>query len=87
MSETLSERGYTTADAARLLRVSEDKIRAWIRAGELSAVNTARTRCGKPRFVILPHAIEQFATTRSPAEPPKPKRCRKRTQEIDFYPD
>jgi hypothetical protein len=69
------------------LRVSEDKIRLWIRSGELPALNTARTRSGKPRFVILPHAIEQFAAARSPAVPPKPARRKKRTMEIDFYPD
>jgi excisionase family DNA binding protein len=79
--------GYTTRDAARLLRVSEDKIRKWIRAGELSAINTATTRSGKPRFVILPDAIQQFAAARSAAPPPKSPRRKKRTGAIDFYPD
>jgi excisionase family DNA binding protein len=80
-------RGHTVADCAKLLRVSPDKIRMWIKSGELSAINTARTRCGRPRFVILPHAIEQFAAARSPAPPPKPVRRKKRTDELDFYPD
>ncbi|HEY7311878.1 MAG TPA: helix-turn-helix domain-containing protein [Gemmataceae bacterium] len=88
LSESLSPtRGLTTTDAARLLRVSEDKIRAWIRAGELPAVNTANTRSGKPRFVILPQAIRQFVAARSAAPPPKPPRRKKKTTLVDFYPD
>jgi excisionase family DNA binding protein len=81
-------RGYTVTDTAKLLRVSEDKIRSWIRSGELSAVNTAGPRTRKPRFVILPHAIEQFASARSAAESPKtPYRRRRTDEETDYFPD
>jgi excisionase family DNA binding protein len=80
-------RGLTTADAAKLLRVSEDKIRGWIRTGELAAVNTAGPRSGKPRFVILPHAIEQFLVARSATPPPQPPRRKKRTKEVDYFPN
>jgi hypothetical protein len=85
-TDTTSPRGYTTTDAARLLRVSEEKIRAWIRSGELAAINTADVRCNKPRFVILPSAIEQFAAKRSPAIP-KTVRRKKRTTAVDYFPD
>jgi excisionase family DNA binding protein len=81
------QRGLTTADASKLLRVSEDKIRLWIKSGELSAINTASHRCRRPRFVILPEALQRFAEARSASPPPKPARRKKRTQEIDFYPD
>jgi excisionase family DNA binding protein len=88
MSDALTIRGYTTADAAKLFRVSEDKIRNWIRAGELAAINTSTTRSGKPRFVILPDAIQQFTAARSAAAPSsKPARRKRRTTAIDFYPD
>jgi hypothetical protein len=69
-----------------LFRVSEDKIRAWIRSGELSAVNTAGPRSNKPRFVILPHALEQFAAARSPAKPPKAAPRKRRTARKDYFP-
>jgi hypothetical protein len=85
--DTLSLRGLTTADAAKLLRVSADKVRAWIRSGELAALNTAAPQCRKPRFVILPDAIKQFAVARSAAQPPKPARSKKRTTKVDYFPD
>ncbi len=44
-----ASRGYTVRDLAGYYRVSEDKIRRWIAAGELKAVNTATALCGRPR--------------------------------------
>jgi hypothetical protein len=79
-------RGYTTADAAKLLRVSEEKIRKWIKSGQLAALDTAEPNSRKPRFVILPDAIERFAAARSPALPPKPTRRKRRTEEVDYFP-
>ena len=56
--------GLTTRDAARRYRVGEDKIRAWIKAGELEAINTATATCGKPRYVITTDALERFEQRR-----------------------
>ena len=52
--------GFTVAELARRLRVGEDKIRRWIKAGELVALNTATTLCSKPRFVVTPDALAAF---------------------------
>src|SRR5262249_54717748 len=84
-------RGYTPAELARLLRVSPDRIRGWIKAGELGAIDTARLRCGRPRYVILPRHLEEFerrrrAATTATKPTPRRRRCRE-TAEIDFYPD
>lgn len=82
-------RGYTPNELARLLRVSPDRVRAWIHSGELAALDTARHRCGKPRYVILPQHLAEFERRRraaTPAAKPAPRR-RKQTAEIDFYPD
>jgi Helix-turn-helix domain len=82
-------RGYTPNELARLLRVSPDRIRGWIKAGQLGAIDTARHRCGRPRFVILPQHLEEFerrcraATT---IAKPAPRR-RQQPGLIDFYPD
>jgi excisionase family DNA binding protein len=84
---TDTPRGCTVAEVAKLYRVSEDKIRNWIKNGRLGAINTANTRCGKPRFVVLSHHLAEFERVNSVAPPPKPPRRRKRTAEIDFYPD
>jgi hypothetical protein len=81
-------RGFTPNELARLLRVSPDRVRAWIKSGKLDAINTARTRSGKPRFVILPRHLEEFERGHrvSPPHKPSPRRRRPST-EIDFYPD
>lgn len=81
------ERGWTPNELGRLLRVSPDRVRAWIVAGELQAVNTAAALCGKPRYVILPHQLADFERRRQAATPPKPQRRRKRTNMTDYYPD
>jgi hypothetical protein len=88
-SATLSSlsRGLTVSDAARRYRVSPDKVRAWIRRGELHAINTAATLCGKPRWVIPPEALMQFEKGRCGGQVPKPQRQRRRQAQIDFYPD
>jgi excisionase family DNA binding protein len=81
-------RGYTPNELARLLRVSPDAIRGWIASGELPAIDTSRARCGRPRYVILPHHLEEFTRRRSAARPkttPKPRR-RRSPAFIDYFP-
>jgi excisionase family DNA binding protein len=78
--------GLTVADIAKLLRVSPDKVRGWIKRGELGAINTNSARCRKPRFVVLPHQLAEFERSHTAAPPPKPVRRRKRTSLIDFFP-
>jgi hypothetical protein len=68
--------------------VGEDKVRAWIRSGELVAINTATSLCGKPRFVITPEALERFERGRQVVARPKPTtRRRRQTGQVDYYPD
>jgi hypothetical protein len=69
-----------------MLRVSPDKVRRWIDRGELGAVNTAETRCGKPRWVILPHHLEQFERGRQASPPAKASRRRERPP-LDYFPE
>jgi hypothetical protein len=83
------EAGLTVRDVAARYRVSPDEVRAWIRRGELAAINTADAKCGKPRFVITPEALERFERGRSAAQP-KPACAPRRRQPrgfIDFFPD
>jgi hypothetical protein len=86
---TATARGLTVLDVARRYRVSPDKVRAWIRRGELAAINTASTGCAKPRFVVTADGLAAFERRRSAADPPKPP-CRRRPRQpgfIDFFPD
>jgi hypothetical protein len=82
-----AERGYTPNELARVLRVSPDRVRAWIQSGQLGAVNTASALCGRPRYVVLPHHLAEFERRRAAAPPPKPPRRRTRTKAVDYYPD
>jgi hypothetical protein len=72
---------------ARRYRVGEDKVRGWIRRGELAAINTATVMCGRPRWVIPPDALAVFEHRRAGGPAPKPAPRRKRSYQIDFYPD
>jgi transposase len=81
--------GLTVSELARRYRVGEDRVRGWIRRGEMSAINTADAQCGKPRYVVLPEALELFERGRQAATPDKPAPRRKRRPAglIDFFPD
>jgi hypothetical protein len=88
VAEVKLSRGLTVADVASRYRVSPDKVRAWIRNGELAAINTASRRYGKPRFVVTEEALANFERSRSAAAP-TPARSRRRGRRpdfIDFYP-
>jgi excisionase family DNA binding protein len=90
VSDTLAApaRGLTVAEVARRYRVSPDKVRGWIRRGEMAAVNTSGVRSRKPRFVVPPEALERFERRHSAAAPPKPQqRRRRRAAAVDFFPD
>ncbi len=81
-------RGMTPRETARFLRVRLDRVRAWIRSGELGAVNMAESRVGKPRFVILPHHLAAWEVARRAAQPaPKKRQRQKQTVGTDYYPD
>jgi hypothetical protein len=79
--------GLTVAEFARRYRIGRDKARAMIARGEVVAVNTASTVCGKPRWIILPEALAAFEKRRrSAGEAPKPLRIKK-SDVVDLYPD
>jgi hypothetical protein len=81
-------RGLTVRDVARRYRVSPKRVRAWIRRGELAALNTADVRSPKPRFVVTPEALERFERGRqAAAPPPKARRARRATGLVDYFPD
>ncbi len=82
--ETLPTRGMTPCEAAERWRMSPDRIRAFIKAGKLKALNTG-TR-DKPRFVILPWHAREFEQALAAAPPPRPRR-RKATAVKDWFPD
>jgi hypothetical protein len=81
LPDSFSVRGF-----ARYYRIGEGKVRAWIRTGELVAVNVSSSP-GKPQWRITARSIEQFERRRSSAPLPKAPRRRRVPDEIDFLPD
>jgi transposase len=81
--------GLTTRDVAKRYRVGEDKVRAWIKAGVLAAINTADVACGRPRYVVTPEALAAFELARSATTKPAKATPKRRQQQgmKDFYPD
>ncbi len=79
-------RGLTPRELARVLRVSPERVRAWIAKGELLAVNTASSG-ERPRWVILPDALAALLARRQASPPAKTVRRRRQPALIDYYPD
>lgn len=78
--------GLTVREVAGRYRVGEDKVRRWIKRGELRAINTAAVACARPRFVVPPEALSEFERRRCTAPPQKPPRRRPRQVEVDYFP-
>jgi excisionase family DNA binding protein len=69
-------RGLTVPEVARLLRCRPSKVRSWIAAGELAAVDMSAAG-SRPRLVILPEQLREFTDGRPAARPKPPRRKRK----------
>jgi hypothetical protein len=68
--------------------VGPDKIRAFLRRGELAGVNLATNLSARPQWRITAESVERFERRRSSAPCPKPPHRRRRAPSaIDFYPD
>src|SRR5262249_34979453 len=84
VSTATSAAGLVVADVARRYRVSPSKVRAWIAAGELTAVNTAAP-LARPRWVIPADALAAFERRRAGGAPRTPIRRPRRRQAVDYY--
>lgn len=74
MRDLPADTGMSPADVARRLRVSPAKVRAWITAGELRAVDVASATSSRPRLIILPEDFAIFAERRAVGPTAAPKR-------------
>ena len=84
--DALSAPGLTVPEVARRYRVGEDKVRGWIARGLLRAINRRDHRCGRPSWVVTPEALAAFEQERQAPTPP-PKRRKKPSGFVDYYPD
>ena len=76
----------TPPEAARRLRVSPERVIAWIRAGKLLGVNVG-DGSKRPRFRIAPEALEDFLLSAREVSP-RPRAQRRRRKDssiIEFF--
>lgn len=81
------DRALTIRDLCERYGVSEHTVLAWIKSGELRAINVGRRSGGKkPRWRITPEALATFEALRTHDPPPPRTRRKKQPPEIiQFY--
>lgn len=58
------ERNLTPPQIAEQFGVAVEKVIAWIKSGELAAMNLANRGCRRPRYSITPDALDAFKQSR-----------------------
>lgn len=83
----MEKRKLTPPEVARQFGCKVEKVHAWIRSGELRAMNGAiRRDSGKPRFLIDVADLESFELARAVVPAPKPARRSRRYKSINAGP-
>jgi hypothetical protein len=77
---------FSVTDLCRRWKIGAEKIRGFLRRGELIGVNVAAHLSGRPQRRVTRESLAMFERRRSTAPPPKPPRRRTRPEWIDFYP-
>lgn len=69
----------TPPEIARMWGIAVDKVWAWIRSGELRAINAAEQRHGRPRYLVDRDDLAKFEECRRVLPPTPPAAKRRRT--------
>lgn len=84
--ETLPKSKMTPPEIASLWGVATTKILAWIRSGELRAIDASTKRSKRPRYLIDVEDLKAFEEKRLVRQPPKTVRKPQRAADvIPFY--
>jgi hypothetical protein len=70
---------------AKAWGIDVNKVIAWIRSGELRAINGAKKAGGKPRYLIDLADLEAFEAARSTVPVPRSTRKRRATENVTRY--
>jgi hypothetical protein len=82
----MNSAGYSVTDLAMRWRTGKGKVRAFIKRGELRAVNVASSAGGKPQWAVPPEALAEFEARRSSVPAPKARR-RRNPEVVDYFPN
>jgi hypothetical protein len=81
-----ADRPYLTPpEYGRRIGVHRDRIIAFIRRGELRAIDVSEPGTSRPRYRISPEAIAEFERRRSAVALPKPIRRRRHPTIKSFF--
>lgn len=77
----------TPPQLARLWGVTTEKIVAFIKSGELAAIDASTRRNQRPRYLIDKSAVEDFERRRAvvPKPEPAPRRKRSAAGVVEFF--
>jgi hypothetical protein len=78
--------GLTLAELSRRWRIGGDKLRRFLKQGQLIGFNVAGSLSGKPQWRVSPEEVARFENRRS-SVPPKPTARRRKAMAVDFFPD
>lgn len=78
---------YSVKQIGERFKVGEHTVLGWIRAGELQAINVARTPGGKPHWRVSAEALQTFELLRTamPVVPQSHRRRHPAKNVITFY--
>jgi len=75
----------TPPQLAKLWGISCDKVIAWIRAGELRAIDASTKRGGRPRYLIDEDDVAAFERSRSTVATPPSTSTKRRRGDVPQY--
>lgn len=80
MPISIERRKLSLPQVARMLGVADGKVLAWIKSGELRAINLSRLRGQRPRYAIDIADLERFEQSRTivPETAPPTRRVRRK---------
>lgn len=81
----MDKAAYTPPQIAQRYGIKPDKVIAWIKAGELRAINVAERATGRPRYRIALADLLAFEERRTARPPVKPLRHQHKTAGVTQY--